>query len=41
MTVKVTASIGLAQWLPGKTVRKVLEEADASMYLDKKVSRRK
>jgi diguanylate cyclase (GGDEF)-like protein len=41
LTVKVSASIGLAQWLPGKTVRKVLEEADASMYLDKKTSRKK
>jgi diguanylate cyclase (GGDEF)-like protein len=41
VTLKVTASIGLAQWLSGKTVRKVLEEADASMYLDKKVSRKK
>jgi diguanylate cyclase len=39
LTVKVSASIGLAQWLPGKTVRQVLEEADASMYLDKKKSR--
>jgi diguanylate cyclase (GGDEF)-like protein len=41
LTVKVSASIGLAQWLPGKTVRKVLEEADASMYLDKKNARKK
>jgi diguanylate cyclase (GGDEF)-like protein len=40
LNVKVSASIGLAQWLPGKTVRQVLEEADASMYLDKKKSRK-
>ena len=38
--MKVSASIGLAQWLPGKTVRQVLEEADASMYMDKKKSRK-
>jgi len=36
ITVTVSAAIGLAQWLPGKTVQQILEEADASMYLDKK-----
>jgi diguanylate cyclase (GGDEF)-like protein len=36
ITVNVSAAIGLAQWLPGKTVQQILEEADASMYLDKK-----
>ena len=40
VTIQVTASIGLSQWLPGKTVRQVLEEADANMYLDKKKSRK-
>jgi diguanylate cyclase (GGDEF)-like protein len=40
LTVHVSASIGLAQWLPGKTVRQLLEEADADMYLDKKKSRK-
>lgn len=41
IAVDVSAAIGLAQWLPGKTVQKVIEEADASMYLDKKTSRLK
>jgi diguanylate cyclase (GGDEF)-like protein len=40
LTVAVSASIGLAQWLPGKTVKKVIDEADGSMYLDKKKSRK-
>lgn len=40
IAVEVSAAIGLAQWLPGKTARKVIEEADASMYLDKKKARK-
>lgn len=40
LAVKVSASIGLAQWLPGKKAQQVLEEADASMYLDKKNTRK-
>ncbi len=40
ITMDVSAAIGLARWLPGKTVQQVLEEADASMYTDKKTSRR-
>jgi diguanylate cyclase (GGDEF)-like protein len=40
ITVAVSAAIGLAQWLPGKTVKKVIEEADASMYKDKKNARK-
>ena len=39
--VDVDASIGVAQWLPGKTVKQVIEQADAAMYLDKKQSRRR
>jgi diguanylate cyclase (GGDEF)-like protein len=39
ITMEVSAAIGLARWLPGKTVEQVLEEADNSMYMDKKKSR--
>ena len=39
ITMDVSAAIGLAVWLPGKTVGQVLEEADAGMYMDKKTSR--
>jgi hypothetical protein len=31
----------VAQWLPGKTVKQVIEQADAAMYLDKKQSRKR
>jgi diguanylate cyclase (GGDEF)-like protein len=41
LKVEVGASIGVAQWLPGKTSQQVIEAADASMYLDKKQSRKK
>jgi diguanylate cyclase (GGDEF)-like protein len=34
--VHVEASIGLAQWVEGKTAGQVMEEADAAMYHDKK-----
>jgi diguanylate cyclase (GGDEF)-like protein len=36
--VQVGASIGLAQWVPGKTSRQVIELADAAMYRDKQRS---
>jgi diguanylate cyclase (GGDEF)-like protein len=39
--IPVVASIGLAQWEPGKTVKQLVEEADAAMYLDKKESMKK
>jgi len=39
LKVDVDASIGVAQWLPGKAVKQVIEQADAAMYLDKKQSR--
>jgi diguanylate cyclase (GGDEF)-like protein len=39
ITMDVTAAIGLAMWLPGKTVEQVVEEADNNMYMDKKTSR--
>jgi diguanylate cyclase (GGDEF)-like protein len=39
--IPVAASIGLAQWEPGKTVKQLVEEADAAMYLDKKESMKK
>ena len=39
--LEVGASIGLAQWLPGKTVRQVIEEACAAMNQDNKHSPKK
>lgn len=39
VTLDVSAGIGLATWLPGKTADEVLEEADNDMYMDKKKSR--
>jgi PleD family two-component response regulator len=41
LKVDVDASIGVAQWLPGKNVHQVIEQADAAMYLDKKQSRKR
>jgi diguanylate cyclase (GGDEF)-like protein len=41
LKVDVDASIGVAQWMPGKTVQQVIEQADAAMYLDKKQSRKR
>ena len=41
LKVDVDASIGVAQWLPGKAVQEVIEQADAAMYLDKKQSRKR
>ena len=38
--IYVTASIGLAEWQPGKTIPQVIEEADDAMYLDKRQSRK-
>ena len=38
--VRVEASAGLAQWLPGKTAKEVIEQADTAMYLDKQASRK-
>ncbi|MGC2185384.1 MAG: hypothetical protein WA637_19105 [Terriglobales bacterium] len=40
MSIEVDASIGLAEWHPGETMEEVIEQADASMYSDKKESRR-
>jgi diguanylate cyclase (GGDEF)-like protein len=34
--VNLGASIGLAQWIPGRTSQQVMELADAAMYLDKR-----
>lgn len=39
--VNVEASIGVAQWLPGKTSKQVIALADAAMYMDKKAPPRK
>lgn len=39
--VNVEASIGVAQWLPGKTSKQVIALADAAMYKDKKTPPRK
>jgi diguanylate cyclase (GGDEF)-like protein len=38
--VQVDASIGLAEWQPGKTVKEVVEQADADMYLEKRAARK-
>ncbi len=40
LSVLVDASIGLAEWRPGQTMEDVIEEADATMYRDKKDSRK-
>lgn len=39
--IPVVASVGLAQWEPGKTAKQVVEQADAAMYRDKKESLKK
>ena len=39
--LRAAASIGLAQWEPGKSIQQLIEEADSAMYLDKQVSRSK
>jgi diguanylate cyclase (GGDEF)-like protein len=41
LQVNVEASIGLAQWVYGKSSGQVIEEADAAMYLEKKQVRAK
>jgi PleD family two-component response regulator len=33
--VNVDASLGMAQWNPGETLRQVVERADAAMYKEK------
>jgi diguanylate cyclase (GGDEF)-like protein len=40
VTIKMDASIGLAQWAPGETVQNVTEHADAAMYREKKQGRK-
>ena len=39
MKLKVDASIGLAEFRPGETLKKLLERADAAMYQDKAANR--
>jgi diguanylate cyclase (GGDEF)-like protein len=39
--VEVTASVGLAQWMPGQTSQQVIAQADKAMYIDKDLSRKK
>jgi diguanylate cyclase (GGDEF)-like protein len=34
--IKVDASIGVAQWRPGESLRQVIERADSAMYKEKK-----
>ena len=41
LKINITGSIGLAEWVPGKTMHQVIEQADAAMYLDKNESRLK
>jgi diguanylate cyclase (GGDEF)-like protein len=38
--VKVDASVGLAQWQPGETMKSVVERADAEMYKQKEITRK-
>ena len=40
LSILVDASIGLAEWHQGETMEEVLEQADGSMYRDKKDSRK-
>jgi diguanylate cyclase (GGDEF)-like protein len=37
--VRVTASIGLAQWQPGESIQDIIEHADNSMYTEKGLKR--
>lgn len=38
--VRVEASLGLAQWQPGDTIKSVVERADAEMYKQKKMAKK-
>jgi len=40
LKIPVAASIGIAQWQPEMSVKKLLEQADADMYRDKKQTRK-
>jgi PleD family two-component response regulator len=37
--LRVDASIGLAERLPGETIKELMERADAEMYRDKAIAR--
>jgi PleD family two-component response regulator len=39
MKLRVTASIGLAQRLPGETIKALVDRADVEMYREKAISR--
>ena len=39
--VTVDASVGVAQWQPGQTMQQVIEHADAAMYQEKQLARKK
>ena len=39
LKIRVSASIGVAQWQPGQTLPQVIEQADAAMYLEKQGNR--
>jgi len=39
LKINVTASIGVSQWQPDKTLKQLIEEADAAMYEDKNAQR--
>ena len=39
MQIKVTISIGVAQWEPGMTKNEIIDRADKAMYMSKKQSR--
>lgn len=39
LKIRVSASIGIAQWQPGETLQQVIEQADAAMYLEKQGNR--
>ena len=40
-TVHMDASVGVVQWQQGETPLQVIERADACMYKDKELSRKK
>jgi diguanylate cyclase (GGDEF)-like protein len=39
LKIRVSASIGIAQWQPGQTLQQVIEQADSAMYLEKQGNR--
>lgn len=40
-TIQLDATVGVAQWQKGETSHQVIERADACMYKEKELSRKK